>query len=194
MVPDILPERVALPQKNPVTVAKAAIGQRNRSELPFRRTRVLSKEEMQTVKAWCMEKVPSFWDDIKMAMLTSLRKADLLALKGGDKVSGIQGKTQQPFDLPITLERSVNPRGLRTRWDALRADLGWDKRGTPQHTTWHDLRHCGPTLMAEMDISSRIIQSVLGHSRPEMSERYTNVRQKAMQPAIDALRQELDSL
>lgn len=193
MVPEMMPEKVALPETNPVKVAKEYLGRR-KSELPFKRHRVLSREELQKMKSVCMLKFPGFWEEIKLAMLTSLRKSDLLALGTNTKAVGIQGKTQRPFDLPVTIEHQVIERGLRTRWDSLRKILGWYEEGTPLHTTWHDLRHCGPTMIAEMGYSSKIIQSILGHSTEQQSMTYTNVRKHALAPAMEALQKELNSI
>lgn len=193
MVPEMMPEKVSLPETNPVKVAKEYLG-RKRSELPFKRKRVLSREELQAMKGWCLANYPNFWEDIKMAMLTSLRKSDLLALQGGERIAGIQGKTQRPFDLPLTATHQVRSEGMRWRWDQLRIVLKWNVRGTPLHTTWHDLRHCGPTMLAEMGYSSKIIQEILGHATEQQSKTYTNVRAHALAPALAALQQELSSI
>ncbi len=195
MVPEIMPEKVALPQKNPVTVAKAAIGLRNRSELPYKRTRRLVLEEIARMKSWCMEhSEPGFWYTIKMAMLTSLRLSDLARLKPGVPAVGIQGKTQRTFNLPVIIERPIDIKSRRRLWDAMRIDLGWYDKKSPLHTTWHDLRHCGPSIMGDKGIPTRHIQELLGHATDAQSKTYTHISQHALVPAMDAVRTELDSI
>lgn len=202
MVPKMMPEKVALPEKNPVQIAKKEDLEGLTSEIPFRRTRVPTLEELRQAKDWCFEdprklgRTIEFWGVMIKAMRFMLRKSDLLALKPNSAVKGFQGKTGRSFDLPLMNEQAVTlgSRALRTRWDALRKALGWDKRGTPLHTTWHDLRHVGPTMIGEMGYSSKIIQSLLGHATEQQSMVYTNARAKVLTPPLEELTKALDSI
>lgn len=202
MVPMMMPEKVSLCDYNPVEIAEEFMGEEKRSEEGLKRKRRLNRAEMLQMKEWCLrnprnlEGAPEFWETIKKAMLYTVRKSDLLALKPNSKVAGIQGKSQRPFNLPLINHEAITFDGttMRTLWDRLREDLKWDKVGTPLHTTWHDLRHCGPGFLASMGYSSKIIQEILGHASEAQSKAYTQVFDHELAPAMEDLRKELDSI
>ena len=64
-------------------------------------------------------------------------------------------------------------------WNRLRnkADLG--------HIRCHDLRHSAASYMAQAGISLYIIQGVLGHSSPVVTQRYAHLSTKTLQEASD---------
>lgn len=178
-------EPIKLPAENPCEFVSAL--------LENKRERVPDTWELAAAYSWCQANDVSLWAGIESALLTALRKQDLVDVTGQLTVRGIQQKTGEKFDLPITLEKPVDLTNFKPRWNALRTALGWMK-GQPKHTTWHDLRHWAPTFLGEKGFSGKIIQNYLGHSREETSERYTNVRRKALMPAVDVVKAELERI
>lgn len=158
------------------------------------RSRVPDAWELAAAYTWCQTNDVGLWDAIEKALLTALRKQDLVALDGTLTVKGIQQKTGEKFDLPITLDKPVDLTNYRRRWNALRNAMGWKALGTPKHTTWHDLRHWAPTMLGESGFSTKIIQNYTGHSTEASAERYTNVRRKSLEPAVDVVRKELERI
>jgi integrase len=167
-----------------------------------KRTRIADTFELADVYTWCQENDLEFWHALESALLTALRKSDLVALDGSLTVKGIQQKTGEEFDLPITLERPVSysQAVFLGKWNKVRAHMNWliepivGHSKPHRHTTWHDLRHWAPTMLGEKGFSGKIIQAYTGHASPEMSDRYINIRRKALEPAVDAVRQEIASI
>lgn len=176
---------VKMPAENPCEFVSALIENK--------RERVPDTWELAEAYAWCATNDPELWNGIESALLTALRKQDLVDLAGNLTVKGIQQKTGEKFDLPLTLDKPVDLSNFKPRWNALRLALGWLK-GSAKHTTWHDLRHWAPTFLGESGFSAKIIQSYLGHSREETTERYTNIRRKALVPAVDVVKAELERI
>ncbi len=178
-------DAIKLPEENPCEFVSALVENK--------RERIPDTWELAAAYEWCQRHDASLWTGIESALLTALRKQDLVDLGGLLTVKGIQQKTGEKFDLPITLQKPVDLTNFKKRWNALRKALGWLK-GSPKHTTWHDLRHWAPTFLGEKGFSGKIIQNYLGHSREETSERYTNIRKKALMPAVDVVKQELERI
>jgi integrase len=173
---------IKLPEENPCEFVKTM--QENK------RTRVADTWELAEAYTWCQNNDYNLWETIEKALLTALRKGDLVGLDGSLTVKGIQQKTGEKFDLPITLDKPVDVVNFDRRWDALRKAMGWMK-GQAKHTTWHDLRHWAPTLLGEQGFSIKIIQHYTGHKKEETAERYVNMRRKSLEPAVDVVQREL---
>ncbi len=181
-----------LPPENPCKFVKKP------SEEKYARERVPSKLELSKAKRWCTENDTELWRILEWAILTGRRKSELRALRAGDRVEGIQGKTGQRFKLPLVLDQALNWVNFDTRWERLQNAVGWQRyldNGhtiNPTHTTFHDFKHIGPTVLAELGHSNAVIQAFTQHSDPKMSDRYTNMR--SLQPVVDAIRNELASI
>lgn len=196
MVPQMIPQRIALPEFNPVKVAKEYLEMtqgRGYTQPNKGRERILDRHELLAAKEWCIKNDPSLWEAIKMAIKSTLRKSDLTSIEPGMPLKGVQKKTGREFDLPLTMPQGMDFKNLRYRWDLLRASMGWHRKG-PDYVTWHDLRHCGPSILASMGTASKIIQQVLGHSTERMAERYTHAMRERLRPAIEALNKEIDAI
>jgi integrase len=69
---------------------------------------------------------------------------------------------------------------LKTAWMTVKRKTGIVGR-------FHDLRHGLNTELAETGASDQVIQSITGHSTPEMTRHYAHVRMKAKREALDAV-------
>lgn len=194
MVPEVMPEKIALPEINPVGVAKEYLGRKRMSTTFMNRKRRVSDEELRTAKAWCMSNDPPLWEAIKMAVWTALRKSDLQQLRKGFQVDLIQNKTGEQQVMPIPLRHVPEFGNLQLRWNYLRGAMGWLKKDTPLHTTWHDLRHCAPSMLADEGFSSQVISQYLGHTNEKMSRTYTHPSGSLLIPAVKFLEQKLEAL
>lgn len=202
MVPEVMPEKVALPELNPASVAMEYLGNRKTSTYNCGRKRRLSEEELRIAKAWCLANEQEFstaalWQGIQQAIWTALRKSDQKKLRPGESVNVIQEKTQRPQVMPITL--SEVPENLEWRWNLLRAAMGWMKapKGMPEnprHTTWHDLRHCAPSWLADADFSGQVISQYLGHTNEKQARTYTHPSGSALVPAVKFIEDKLAAL
>jgi integrase len=193
MVPNTMPEKVALPDINPVKLAKEYLGEKKISTWGFNRKRRVSEEELQRAKAWCAENDPELWEAIKLAIWTALRKSDMKNLNAG-QIDIVQQKTSVSQKMPIELRNMPNFGNLRTRWDYLRGAMGWLKKDTPLHTTWHDLRHCAPSMLADEGFEPAIIAQYLGHTDTKMARTYTHPSGKAIEPAVKFMERKLEAL
>ena len=185
---------VKLPVENPCRGVKKA------NEGEFARERVPSRQELVDAYKWCRQNDLDLWNAIEQAIITTQRKQDLIGLQKKTRVRGVQGKTGTPFSLPMVVETPASFVNFRRRWDALRTAMGWIREtledGTPneKHTTWHDLRHVGPTMLAELDYSARVIKQFTGHVKEANVERYVNPRDGVLKPAIEDLQKELKAI
>lgn len=179
---------IRLPEENPFKYVKKS------DERIYARDRVPNREEMRAAKAWCLANDPGLWQAIERATLTALRRSDLKDHneKGGE--DGIQGKTGKRFKVYAQFPLPLDLTNWRRRWDALRRALGWDVEGTATHTVWHDIRHWGPTILAELGYAGKLLQKVTGHATEAMVDKYTGLRKEKLVEAVAALKREMDSL
>lgn len=177
---------IKMPLKNPV----ALVATMTENE----RTRVPSKQELAEVYLWCQSNDKPLWGAIENAIITALRKGDLIGLDGKLTLKGRQQKTGQEFDLgSLTLEMPTGIPGLQHHWNKLREKFGWMK-GNPKHTTWHDLRHWAATFLAEQGTPLKLIQKYTGHKTAAMLDRYINVNKSVLGPLQDAVKAQLDHI
>lgn len=154
-----------------------------------KRQRVPSAEELTKAHEWCKVEAPGLWYAIEMALMTALRKSDLLGLTG--EVKGVQKKTGDRFSLPITLEKPVEY--SKHQWNRLRDFMGWKINGG-SHTTWHDLRHWAPTLLAKKGYSVPQMQSYTSHKDPKALMRYINLHSNSVPDMLENVKKELRSI
>lgn len=137
------------------------------------------------------------------AVHTGLRKHSVLRLTAEDFrqrsgwILGEDEKGKRRIWLPVTktLAETVKTLGVvsgrlfrapdgtptvrlpEKRWRALRVSAGmpW--------CTWHDLRHCTGTILAEAGVPQRVIQDFLGHKTGRITERYTRPTEQGLQEA-----------
>lgn len=201
MAPGVIPFKVNLPEKNPVILAKEELG-RKISAVHLERDRVPSSVELSKAKQWCMTNDAELWRGIQQAITTALRLGDLKKAQGtgtAQGVKGITGKTNQKFDLPILMGAPIDFRNHRNRWNKLRRYMGWmpARKGSPENplrTTWHDLRGCGPTIMGELNFGKEVIRKFTVHATEKQLEKYINVRETVLKPAIEAVQGYVDAL
>ncbi|WP_068036348.1 tyrosine-type recombinase/integrase [Nocardia speluncae] len=74
-----------------------------------------------------------------------------------------------------------------THWDEVVAALGYE------HLRRHDLRHTGPTWMADAEVSLHVLQKIAGHADSRTAERYLHPDQKEITGAGDKLSKHLRS-
>ena len=51
----------------------------------------------------------------------------------------------------------------------------------------HDLRHCAGSLLIAQGVHSRVVQEILGHSTPAMTNRYTHVVPASVREAAERM-------
>lgn len=180
--------RFKVPAENPFR----SVGKR--SEKSLERKRVPSREEFKVAKAWCDANDPELWEIIVRAIVTFLRRSDLRAANASGQSEGIQGKTGNKFRVYAKFPKPVSLVNWRKRWEKLQVALGWNVEGTPAHTVWHDLRHCGPTILGEQGYSTKQIQQLTGHATEEMANKYTHLRPEKIQEAAAAVEKEMRAI
>lgn len=154
-----------------------------------KRERVPTVEELKKAHLWCVENDQELWYAIEMALLTALRKSDLVGLTG--EVKGVQKKTGESFGLPVSLDKSV--RYNRNAWNRLRAHMGWLPDGET-HTTWHDLRHWAPTLLGVHGFTGKQIQSYTSHKSEAALARYINVTKEQVPAMLEQVQAQLAAI
>ncbi len=154
-----------------------------------KRERVPSVEELKKAHLWCVQNNQNLWYAIEMALLTALRKSDLLGLTGN--VSGIQGKTGDTFELPLTIAKPIEY--SRKAWDRLRAFMGWLPE-SPLHTTWHDLRHWAPTLLGIEGFTGKQIQAYTSHKSEDALARYININKGQVPAMLEQVQRQLTAI
>lgn len=187
-VPAKLKQKVRLPEKDPVKLARLSIGPKKLSTVGQNRDRVPARDEMKLLKIWCKANDPELGDAIGQAIITFLRKKDLIKRQDQQGEKLVQSKTGKVVLTPISFPRPVGFVNWRRRWNKLRRAMGWSERGTSTHTTWHDLRHVGGTWLAEWGYSQELIAQLLGDT-VKQSMTYTNVK-----VAAEAVQKEWESL
>lgn len=154
-----------------------------------KRDRVPTVEELKKAHLWCVENDQELWYAIEMALLTALRKSDLVGLTG--EVKGVQKKTGETFSLPTTIEKDV--RYSRNAWNRLREFMQW-LPDQPQHTTWHDLRHWAPTLLGVSGFTGKQIQSYTSHKSEAALARYINVTKEQVPAMLEQVQAQLAAI
>jgi hypothetical protein len=178
-----------LPPENPCGYVKKP------SEADRARDRVPNRAEMVELKQWCINNDPELWQGILQATVTFLRKKDFVQfLENGQQQDGVQAKTGKKFKVHAKFPKPANFINWRKRWGRCRIALGWSIKDTPKHTVWHDLRHWGPTILAELGYSGKIIQKLTGHATEAMADRYTHLRDDKQKEAVNAVLKEMESL
>ena len=180
--------KIKLPENNPFSFVERP------SEKPLARRRVPSRIEFRQAKAWCMGNDPELWEIIVRAVATFLRASDFKRANASGAQEGIQGKTGGRFITYTAFPSPVDLTNWRSRWNALQAAMGWDKEGTAEHTVWHDLRHCGPTILGEQGWSTKQIQQLTGHASESMADRYTHLRPEKLKEAAETVEREMREL
>ncbi len=154
-----------------------------------KRERVPAVEELKKAHLWCVENDQELWYAIEMALLTALRKSDLVGLTG--EVKGVQKKTGGAFNLPTQLDRAVSY--SRTSWNRLREFMQW-LPDQACHTTWHDLRHWAPTLLGVSGFTGKQVQAYTGHASEAALARYINVKKEHVPAMLEQVKQQLATI
>ncbi len=154
-----------------------------------KRNRVPTIEELKKAHLWCVENDQELWYAIEMALLTALRKSDLIGLTG--EVKGVQKKTGEGFSLPVTIGTAVQY--SRVAWNRLRSYMGWLPE-QPNHTTWHDLRHWAPTLLGVSGFTGKQIQSYTSHKSEDALARYINVKSEHVPQMLEQVKRQLAAI
>jgi integrase len=98
---------------------------------------------------------------------SSIAVLDQLDTEGKHEYLFINRKTGKPYTT------------IHKVWKRLRAEAGLP------HLRIHDLRHSAASYMAQAGISIYIIQQVLGHSDPSVTQRYAHLSTKNLHDAAD---------
>jgi site-specific recombinase XerD len=64
---------------------------------------------------------------------------------------------------------------------------------TRYKVVWHSLRHTYASWLVQSGVSLYTVQKMLGHSRINMTERYSHLHQENMQDAVNVLEQSIAS-
>lgn len=171
-----------LPEFNPVEPIKKP----GKKEMPARE-RVATREELKNIKSWCLVNDQSMWKLICEAMMSFLRKDDLLKMQAGES-TGFAGKTGKRIVMPVTFGQPSKLINFRSRWERLRIGCNL----TDFH--WHDWRHTGATLARQAGIGLDLIQEALQHSKLEQTLDYVNERAERLKVIPDTIQRELEAL
>lgn len=137
-------------------------------------------------------------DMIGFAVLTGLRRSELLALRPGQlrgQVLALDAHTKsgRPRGIPLPAEaariaRRRLPWGveyweLRDRFEAARRAAGLP------HVRWHDLRHTYASWLAQKGQPLTAIRDLMGHSSLAVTNRYAHLAPSHLRQAVAALPQ-----
>jgi hypothetical protein len=183
--------QIKLPPENPCSFIEKP------GEKVFARERVPNRFELQQAKQWCKQNEPELWDAILQATVLMLRKADFMEVQESGATSGVQAKTGFAFKVRATFPKPATYN--RGKWEKLQAAMGWkefqeDGSPNPRSTVWHDLRHWGPTMLAEHGYGTKLIQKLTGHQTEAMAEKYTHLREEKILEAVEVVKREMESL
>jgi len=118
---------------------------------------------------------------MRLGEILALRKDDLLPTghvfirrgKGGRSnkipLPGSLYEALRAYSATHTGDRLFPVRDVSTAWDA------WRRRAGLAHVRFHDLRHSFASWVASETGDLFLVQTVLGHSRPEISRRYAHL-------------------
>lgn len=56
-----------------------------------------------------------------------------------------------------------------------------------QHARWHDLRHAFASRMVQKDVPLYVVQQLLGHTNPAMTQRYAHLQDAQFRDAVNKL-------
>ena len=200
---NILTNKVKLPRSNPARLAEKYLRPHGgTSEIESQRDRMPAMDEIVEVIKWCAANDWELWEGMEKAIITAQRKQDLIAADARNdqgSFQGIAGKTKKRFRIPVSFPRPTSFINWRKRFDRLRVAFGWRKKEidgqpNPKHTTWHDMRHVGPSMLAMMGYPTRIIKEFTGHTTDRQAERYITVPGDIIAPAVEDLRKKIEDL
>lgn len=156
------------------------------------RERFLSLAEVEAL-AGAM-RTPAGRGYVLLAAYTGIRRGHLLRLTARD----VQGdcirldrssKTRSLQLIPLhpkvraiaaKLPLPIGDRRLREEWDAARAAVGVDCR-------WHDLRHTCASWLVQAGVPLFVVQQLLGHTSPAMTQRYAHLAPETLAEAVAKL-------
>lgn len=135
-------------------------------------------------------------DMIAFAVLTGLRRAELLALQPHQvqgTVLALDAKTKsgRPRGIPLPPEaariaRRRLPWGVR-HWELRRAfEAAREAAGLP-HVHWHDLRHTYASWLAQNGQAMTAIRDLMGHSSLAVTNRYAHLAPSHLRDAVATL-------
>lgn len=165
---------VSLPSENPASLVRKV------NERQFSRKRVVTPTEYNKFETFLGNDIR---DVCRMAILTTLRKKDLLNLNrdninvSTNQLEGVQAKTQKPYAIPITphiqeiLDRHtsnkiLNFKNFRRQFNKARNESGL------QHFRFMDLRRSGARTMLLNGIDIKTVSEYLGHQDLRMTQAY----------------------
>jgi integrase len=132
---------------------------------------------------------------IRLAAYTGLRRSELLSLtreniRGNYILLGARTKNGRPRVIPIPkriqdisscIPLMVTERSLRVGFERAREEVGM------KHIRFHDLRHTYASLLAAKGATLKEIGTLLGHSTPTMTNRYTHLTDEHLQEVVEKL-------
>jgi integrase len=168
------------------------------------RVRYLTEDEIKALLAACPDYLGNI---VRAALLTGLRKGDVLSLKWEDVdlEKGIlffnEEKKRGRRQVKILNDDMVNllmgiPKGKsdhiftyegKPLKDVQRSFRTALKKAKIENFHFHDLRHCSASLLAQRGVGLQIIQRHLGHSSISMTQRYSHLSDAALKEGIDKL-------
>lgn len=138
------------------------------------------------------------WELIQVALETGCRRDELLTCEKdqiiGNRLHLWDTKTDNPRAIPMTEETTERlkalidsgmmptQRGLRTWWNKARDHMGLSD---DPDFVFHACRHSCATRMAEAEVDSFVIQKWMGHKCIETTLRYTHMRAKNLDRALE---------
>jgi integrase len=150
----------------------------------------LEPEQVEALASACY--LPEAGDYIRMAAFTGLRRSELLRvdrtmLRDGVLLLSSNTKSGRPRTVPIPdfLEPIVRrcplpitSAQLRRNWDSARKKAGLE------HILFHDLRHTYASWLVQSGSSLKIVQELLGHTTPTVTQRYAHLESEHLRIAV----------
>lgn len=173
-------EGMKLPPENPCKSVEKAPNRK--------RKRVLSILELKALKEACFAlKDADMWELCGMALKSLLRKKDLFNLEAG-LIDTIQAKTQRAISLPVSVQKPLNFKNFRKRWEAVR------KAARLEDCQFRDLRKTGANLIKMKGHSNKLISEFLGHASTQTTEIYMVPNSDHLKPLAKDLEEILGGL
>lgn len=177
------------------------------------KTRFFDQDEVQKIKALCIESGNSYLLPIFiLALHSGMRRGEVLSLKWENisfknkEIHLPTSKNGEPRDIPMTEEvftilsnlassKQIDSSGLLfpSKNDAFKPiDIrsAWEKvlqNAGIQGATFHTIRHTTCSLLAQMGIAPILIARIVGHKDSRTTDRYTHAVKSHVRQAIDKL-------
>jgi integrase/recombinase XerD len=159
-----------------------------------------SEEVLKLASADCSN--PEIKRAFLLSLYTGLRFVDIKDLKHKHITNGLIKKAQQKTGREVIID--LNPSAIKLIGEkgnqdksvfnlpsfngCLKSINSWAKKaGIGKHLTWHTARHSFATILLMNQTNIKTVQSLLGHSKIEHTQKYTHVVDRLKTLAVNTL-------